>query len=86
MHAGRRYHRRAPLVGRLKKLLRNRNDARKVRDLRRPASIEQTNSMKPSFHIAANTPSRKRDAGLRACERQGALLPSGDYFGSPSID
>jgi len=44
--------------------------------------------MTHSFHIAASTPSRKRDAGLRACEWRDALSLRGmrNYFGSTSID
>ena len=44
--------------------------------------------MTQSFHIAAPTPSRKRDAGLRACEWRDALSLRGmrNYFGSTSID
>ena len=44
--------------------------------------------MKPAFHIAAQTPARKRDAGLRACEWRDALSLRGmrNYFGSTSID
>lgn len=47
------------------------------------------NSMKRPFHIAADTSSPKRDAGLRACEWHGALpLAHGmrNYFGFTSID
>ena len=44
--------------------------------------------MKPSFHIAADMPSPKRDAGLRACERRGALQLRSlrNYHGTTSID
>ena len=45
--------------------------------------------MKPARHIAIRTPSRKRDAGLRACERRDALLPESgkrNYFGTTTID
>jgi hypothetical protein len=33
--------------------------------------------MTHAFHIAAKQPSPSRDAGLRACERRGALQPCG---------
>ena len=44
--------------------------------------------MTHAFPIAANTPSPKRDAGLRACEWRDALSLRGmrHYFGSTSID
>ena len=43
--------------------------------------------MTQSFHIAAPTPSRKRDAGLRACELRGIHLPAlRNTFGTTTID
>ena len=79
-----------PLVGYVKFLLPNENDARKVRDLRPCGDFRTTrNSMKPSFHIAADMSSPRRDAGLRACERRDALLPESgkrNYFGNTHID
>jgi hypothetical protein len=45
--------------------------------------------MKTTFHIAADMPSPKRDAGLRACEWRVALPHAfglRNYFGSNSID
>ena len=44
--------------------------------------------MKRPFHIAADTSSPKRDAGLRACERRDALQLRSmrNYLGTATID
>ena len=43
--------------------------------------------MTHAFPIAANTPSPKRDAGLRACELRGIHLPAlRNTYGTTSID
>jgi hypothetical protein len=70
-------------------LLPNKNDASKVRDLRHRGDHKTHRiPMKPARHIAIQTPSRKRDASLRACERRDALSLRGlrNYFGTTHID
>lgn len=43
--------------------------------------------MTHAFPIAANMPSPKRDAGLRACELRGIHLPAlRNTFGTTTID
>ena len=63
-----------PFVGNVKNLLPTVNNARNVRGLRhRGDFFRLKTSMTHAFHIAANLPSPKRDAGLRACEWRMAL-------------
>ena len=79
-----------PLVGDVKILLPIENDARKVRNLRHAGESSNTEfPMTHSRHIASSIPSRKRDAGLRACERRDALMlqiSKRNYFGTTTID